>query len=814
MSRLLSPPVALLLTATMSLVDAPGVSAATISKKAKESFIASLASPAQQAQRSYGVPASVSMAQAIVNSDWGNSAAAEKGRNYFGVQCATKMTADQFASLADEQVGKPYVLGAEASTSDPNPPRFDCSELVEWLYGRSGNRITDLAAWQYDATRKVTGSPRTGDLVFLRNNPARSNGIGHVAVVTEKLDGGDWRIVEARGRAHGVVHTTLSYWKTRNYYAGLRRSASFSVVGKSSPAASAARPFQNGCVTVGKVSYAKYSSVGDAFAAHAAAVAKDSRYADARKSLGNAGAFVKAIAKVEQPKNASAYASKLRAVIAEYNLGFYDNVAFDLVLFPGKSGPKVTALQYLLSAAGYAVPTTGKYDSTTAAAVRKYQRSKRLEVDGEAGPRTLTALSPSLSKGAKGDAVRGLTTLLASAGQQVAATSSFGADLVAAVKSFQASVSLSVTGTVDDRTWAALFMTLDGGTPTVSGKAAVGQKLTAAAGQWGPGDVRLSYQWYRGGAAIGGATGSTRTVKVEDAGQALSVRVTGTRPLYTPTVRRSSATATVPLLKLKAAGTPTVSGKAKVGSTMTAKPGAWAPAPVSFRYQWYRGTTPIANATKPSYTVTAADGGRALSVAVTGTKTGHAAVTRKSVTTATVPRQVSGPAPTIAGAARVGSTLTARSGAWSPAKVALSYQWFRNNSAIKGATRSSYTPAVSDLNVKLTVRVTGNHGGYDSLTRVSTSVTVAKGKLTAKTPVVAGTRKAGKTLKVRAGSWGPGGVALSYQWYRGSARVKGATKTSYKLTSKDRGKKVTVVVRGTRAGYETVEKKATVSIAK
>ncbi|HRM76594.1 MAG TPA: hypothetical protein PLI13_18085, partial [Paracoccus sp. (in: a-proteobacteria)] len=62
---------------------------------------------------------------------------------------AGKMTPAQFASLADDQVGKPYVLGAEAAISNPNPPKFDCSELVEWLYGRSGNRITDLAAWQY-----------------------------------------------------------------------------------------------------------------------------------------------------------------------------------------------------------------------------------------------------------------------------------------------------------------------------------------------------------------------------------------------------------------------------------------------------------------------------------------------------------------------------------------------------------------------------------------------------------------------------------------------------------------------------------------
>lgn len=118
------------------------------------------------------------------------------------------------------------------------------------------------------------------------------------------------------------------------------------------------------------------------------------------------------------------------------------------------------------------------------------------------------------------------------------------------------------------------------------------------------------------------------------------------------------------------------------------------------------------------------------------------------------------------------------------------------------------------MNAKLSVRVTGKLSGYDSLSRTSASVTVVKGTLTVKTPTITGTRKAGKTLTVKAGSWGPGAVALSYQWYCGSTKLTGATKTSYKLTSKDKGKKVSVVVRGTKSGYTTVEQKVTVSIAK
>ncbi|MBK7823561.1 MAG: C40 family peptidase [Tessaracoccus sp.] len=133
-------------------------------------------------------------------------------------------TAAEYAALADQQVGKPYVLGANG------PLRFDCSGLVLWLNNRSGALPMgdDTAAGIYNRTKAVTaGAEKVGDLVFLRNNPARSNGIGHIAVLTQKLSNGDWRIIEARGRAYGVVRTTLSYWGTRRYYTGVRRLPAF-----------------------------------------------------------------------------------------------------------------------------------------------------------------------------------------------------------------------------------------------------------------------------------------------------------------------------------------------------------------------------------------------------------------------------------------------------------------------------------------------------------------------------------------------------------------------------------------------------------
>lgn len=91
---------------------------------------------------------------------------------------------------------------------------------------------------------------------------------------------------------------------------------------------------------------------------------------------------------------------------------------------------------------------------------------------------------------------------------------------------------------------------------------------------------------------------------------------------------------------------------------------------------------------------------------------------------------------------------------------------------------------------------------------------MAKGTLTKATASITGTAKAGKKLTAVPGAWQPAPVAYTYQWYRGSTAIKGATKAAYTVTTKDRGAKLSVTVRGTKAGYVTVEKKASVTVAK
>ncbi len=804
--------------AGLSLLSAPN--AAAVTAAAKSSFVNSLIVAAQTAQRQYGVPASVSIAQAAVNTDYGTDSLATNAKNLFGIRCTANLSAAQFAKLAEAQVGKAYVLGAEASLSTTNPKAFDCSELVQWLFGRSGNPITDLAASQYNVTSAVSGSPKPGDLVFLRNNPARSNGIGHVAVVTKKLSNGDWEIIEARGHVDGVVKTTLSYWKGRKYYAGLRRYSKLNFVGDAGvTTASAASPYQTGCLSLtvsGKtVKYAKFASVADSVMGHAAMVAEGNEYTGARKVMNDVSAFVDQISAAEKGSGAAAYAKSLRSVISTYDLTQYDVAPLSVVLVSGNTGTKVSALQYLLAAAGKKVSATGKYDSATVSAVKSWQSSKKLDADGQAGPLTITSLMASVKSGDTGERVQALNLLLNLAGYPADANK-VGSTTTASLKGFQAATGLPATGVADAKTWSRLFMLVDAySVPTVSGATTVGQTLSATPGGWGPGKVDVYYQWMRNNQAIPGATGASYVLQPADAGQAVRVVATGAKPTYTAVSLYSAPTAAIIPAKLTATATPQISGTAAAGKTLSVKTGTWAPGPISFGYQWNRNGKPIAGATAATYALVAADYQAKITVSLTGGRPGYYSATKTSASTKTVTQGAISKVgtPTISGTLAVGQTLTAGAGSWAPSPTGFAFQWYRDKTAIAGATAITYKVTSADAGHTLAVKVANTGGAFAKKSKTSAS-TAKISKLAwsaAPTPTISGTAKVGKTLTVKVGAWSPS-PKFSYQWYRGKSAIKGATKASYKLTKSDKGKTVSVKVTAKKTGYPTATKQVSAKV--
>jgi uncharacterized protein YdbL (DUF1318 family) len=140
-------------------------------------------------------------------------------------------------------------------------------------------------------------------------------------------------------------------------------------------------------------------------------------------------------------------------------------------------------------------------------------------------------------------------------------------------------------------------------------------------GTWGPAPVTLTYQWYRSGVAITGATASTYKLTTTDQAKTLTVRVTGAKSGYLTAARTSAATSAV--LGAFTSPTPTISGTRKVAYTLTAVPGTWSPAPTTFTYQWYRSGVAISGATARTYKLTSLDKGKYVKVRVTGTRSGY-----------------------------------------------------------------------------------------------------------------------------------------------------------------------------------------------
>jgi alpha-tubulin suppressor-like RCC1 family protein len=68
-------------------------------------------------------------------------------------------------------------------------------------------------------------------------------------------------------------------------------------------------------------------------------------------------------------------------------------------------------------------------------------------------------------------------------------------------------------------------------------------------------------------------------------------------------------------------------------------------------------------------------------------------------------------------------------------------------------------------------------------------------------PKISGTAKVGHTLSVSKGTWGLPATEWRYKWLRSGHAISHATKATYKLTSADAGRQVSVAVTAARHGY-------------
>ncbi len=283
--------------------------------------------------------------------------------------------------------------------------------------------------------------------------------------------------------------------------------------------------------------------------------------------------------------------------------------------------------------------------------------------------------------------------------------------------------SASRTSALTARVTKARFTTVPSPAVIVDGTPRVGKVITVTPGTYVPQQTRFSYQWYRGRSAIKAATKPGYTLSTKDKGLQVKVRVRAYRSGYYTTTRYGRVPGLVQ------AGLTTVTPRLSdatpvVGQTLSITPKTaittWGPQPVVAGYQWYRGSTPVANASTATYTVTAADRGKKLRVSLTGSKDDYAPVTKTSHSSHPVAKgsyTMTG-TPIIEGS---GAGLSVQEGTWNPAPDSYRYQWYRNGTSITAATTKTWTATSSG---KYTVKVTATKSGYHNKTATSPAVSL------------------------------------------------------------------------------------------
>jgi hypothetical protein len=241
--------------------------------------------------------------------------------------------------------------------------------------------------------------------------------------------------------------------------------------------------------------------------------------------------------------------------------------------------------------------------------------------------------------------------------------------------------------------------------------------------RWNAEPTSIVYEWYKTGTSTVIGTGVSYQLKPSDAYGYVSVRMTATRAGYAPFTKE------VDLASIIASGTgfklpppPTITGSTIVGQTLTANVGIWNPEPTSYTYQWLRNGSVVSGATGKTFTLSASDVGRNISVRVTGTKSGYSSATQTSAETIAVlaiPTFTNSSVPTIAGSAVVGQTLAASITGWSPEPEGVSFLWYVSPSTVPSGWGPSYTIKPSDLGKKITVRAIASRSGLNSLTLTS-----------------------------------------------------------------------------------------------
>jgi uncharacterized repeat protein (TIGR02059 family) len=346
--------------------------------------------------------------------------------------------------------------------------------------------------------------------------------------------------------------------------------------------------------------------------------------------------------------------------------------------------------------------------------------------------------------------------------------------------------SVSITGT-----------TMQGQTLTVTSALADGNGIPAS------GAGALNYQWYAGTTALSGVSGNTYTLTQAEVGKAMTVKASYTDLKGTPESVTSTPTAAVANVNDPPTGSVTIAGTVAPGQTLTASNSlADADGLGTIFYLWNANEAPISGTTGNTYTLTPADGDKTLTVTASYT---DLLGTPESVTSAPTAIVYSNHAPTgsvsISGTATQGQTLTVTSaladvdGIPASGAGALYYQWYAAETAISGATGTSFTLTQAQVGKAVTVKAnyTDLKGALESVTSTATANIANVNDLPTGNVTITGTAAAGETLTAHNTLADADGLgAIVYLWKANNTFIAGATGSTCLLTAAQADKTIAV----------------------
>jgi hypothetical protein len=317
------------------------------------------------------------------------------------------------------------------------------------------------------------------------------------------------------------------------------------------------------------------------------------------------------------------------------------------------------------------------------------------------------------------------------------------------------------------------------------------------------------------------ATKGTYTTTLADVGRQLHLVVTAKSAWYAnKQVTIPAGTVALNPALVDAYGTLMVDGSAALGTVLTATANDYGLSGITFAYQWFVNDTAVTGATSKTFVLSPSvvSEGDTVRVRTTASKSGYVSAPEFSGYSTVVEAAIanlSRPSMSPASSVKVGGTLTAAVGTWDTPGVTFSYQWMLDAAPIDGATGKKLVTTLDMVGHVVTLAVIAHSGAVSMEASAPTAVTVmpaAKGAAPGLPTLDFGASvQVGTTLSVPTTDANalfsypssPTDAKATFQWYRGSTAIAGATSGSFTPRSSDIGARLKLKITATSPYFAT-----------